>query len=87
VVLREVAGVGLVAPLDLAGVGLDGSDGDLEQRRLADAVGAEDRQPVAALTVRSTPSSTLLSPYALRMPVISSTCLPEGRRGANLKVG
>ncbi len=47
-VLREVARMGLVAPFDLTRVGLDPVEHDLQQGRLADAVGADHRQPVAA---------------------------------------
>ncbi len=86
VVLGEVAGVGLVAPLDLAGVGLDHAHRDLEQRRLADAVRADDREPVAALDaerdVRRAPGS---SPYAFEISSSSSTCLPDGRRCSELE--
>jgi hypothetical protein len=68
VVLREVAGLRLVPPLDLAGVGRQLAHDDLEQRRLADAVRAHDHQPVAALHARSTPCSTSLSPNAFGCP-------------------
>ena len=49
VVLREVARVRLVAPRDLAGVRREVADGDLQERRLADAVRADDRQAVSPL--------------------------------------
>ena len=48
VVLREVAGAHLVAPAHATGVGGQALHGDLEQRRLAEAVGADDADPLAA---------------------------------------
>ena len=48
VVLGEVAGARLVAPASLAGVGAEALDGDLEQRRLAEPVRAEDGDLLAA---------------------------------------
>ena len=47
-VLGEVPGMGFVPPLDLAGVGTELADDDLEQRRLADTVGSHDGDAVAA---------------------------------------
>ncbi len=46
-VLREVPRAGLVAPRDLAGVRRELAHGDLQERRLADAVRADDRQAVS----------------------------------------
>ncbi len=46
VVLREVTGLGLVAPLCLAGVGCEVSHQDLEEGRLPNAIGPDDGQPV-----------------------------------------
>src|SRR5262249_32001796 len=48
VVLGEVARMGLVPPLHLAGVRRDVAAPDLEQRRLAAGVRPDDRQRVAA---------------------------------------
>ena len=65
VVLREVAHARVVPPADLAGVGregvrarlgvevLVGADQELEERRLADAASADDRDPVAAVEVQA----------------------------------
>ena len=51
-VLGEVAGVGLVPSVDLAAVGADVADGDLEQRRLADAVRPDHGHPLAAVDLQ-----------------------------------
>ena len=48
VILREVAGVGLVAPGHLALVGVDVASDDLQQGRLPDAVRPDDRETVVA---------------------------------------
>src|SRR5204862_4348189 len=49
VILREVAGVRLVAPGDAARVRRELADRDLEKSRLADSVRADDGETVASL--------------------------------------
>ena len=62
-------GLGLVAPLHGAGVGLQFPHDDLEKGRLADAVGAHDRQPVAALHRQVHPVEYLVVAESLLHPL------------------
>ena len=64
-VLGEVAGMGLVAPFDRTGVGRQFAHGDLEQCRLADAIGAHDRQAVAFLHQQVDPVQHFVIPEGL----------------------
>ena len=86
-VLGEVPGVGLVAPLHGAGVGLQFPHDDLEEGRLADAVGAHDRQPVAALHRQVHPVKDLVVAESLLHPFTVSPWRPLPRRCSSLKVG
>ena len=47
-ILSEVAGMGFVAPFNFAGIRLELTHHDLQQRRLADSVRTHDREPVTA---------------------------------------
>ena len=60
VILGEVAREDLVTPLDGSGIGLEMAHDDLEQGGLADPVGSDDRQSVAAAEVEGDPVEDLL---------------------------
>ncbi len=68
VVLREVARMALVSPLDLAMVRFKLAHHDLEQRGLTDPVGPHDDQAVASADLKVYPMQHLLVPKRLFQP-------------------
>src|SRR6202035_2161371 len=87
VVLGEVAGTGLVAPLDGASLGLHLAHGDLQERRLADAVGADDRQAVAALHLERDVRQARPAAVGLRDPFQSQHLAAAGADLLELESG
>ncbi len=67
-VLGEVAHPGLVAPAHVAGVGRQPVDGDLQQRRLAESIRANDRHPLAPAHDQRHVAEHTLGPVGLGQP-------------------
>src|SRR5690606_3795955 len=87
-VLREVAGVRLVTPLDRAGISLRIPHDDLQEGRLPDPVRTHDHQPIAALHAEIDPVEDLLLAVGLPDSLDLQNLLParSSLREAELRI-